>query len=259
MGGVDFSNGFIKFPRLECWKEWSRDPVSLALFVHLLTRANREPKEWGGIMIQRGQLATSRRHLAETTGIPEQRIRTALDKLTREGLTQYLTHGLTSARRQGATSELTHGFTLVTICNFDDYEGPRPSANPRTNPRGNGEATHELTQYPTTTKEDIKNISAGAPDFYLDLLSSWRDYKRENNETLSPSQLAAALRKIRNYSGDDPDAAALVVDTAISSRWRDIMPIPKELAALAASKAASATPAAPAPRKHLNAEDLENY
>ena len=256
MAGVDFSNGFVKLPRLECWKEWSRDPVSLALFVHLLTRANREPKAWDGIMIQRGQLATSRRHLAEATGIPEQRIRTALDKLSREGLTQYLTHGLTSARRQGATSELTHGFTLITICNFDDYEGPRPSTNPRTNPRENGEATHELTQYPTTTKEDIRNISADAPDFLLEQLILWRDYRHEKGEELTPSQLKAAAQKIRKYSGDDPEKAAAVVSEAISAGWRDLF-LPKK--AFAALEAKTPAPAAPAPRRPLNLEDLEKY
>lgn len=256
MGGVELSAGFVKFPRAECYKHWSLDPLCLALFVHLLARANREPKEWNGIRIERGQLVTSRRNLSQITGISEQSVRTALAKLTREGLTQYLTHGLAHAVRQGATSDLTHGYTIITICNFDNYEGYSRDANPRGNQRDKEEATHAATQKPTTTKEDIKNICADAPDILLDPLTDWAKYCEEQGRPLAlPSQVAAAAKQIRQLSGDDPAKAVIVVREAISNGWKGLHRPNKAFAAL---EAAEAAPAAPASKyKPLNPEDLE--
>lgn len=99
--------GWIKLHRKLINWEWYQDSNMVHLFIHLLLSANHKPGKWRGISIERGQLITGRNKLSEQTGISQQSIRTCLDKLK-------------------ATSELTskptNKYTIITICNYDDYQ-----------------------------------------------------------------------------------------------------------------------------------------
>lgn len=46
--------GWIKLHRQLLTWEWYDEPNTLRLFLHLLLKANIEPKEWRGTMIQPG-------------------------------------------------------------------------------------------------------------------------------------------------------------------------------------------------------------
>lgn len=99
--------GWIKLHRKFIDWEWYTDIPVNALFIHLLLTANYEDKKWKGIVIKRGQLVTSRQHLAEGTGLSEQQVRTALEKLKS-------THNI--------TSKSTNKYTLITIENYELYQ-----------------------------------------------------------------------------------------------------------------------------------------
>ncbi len=255
MGKVE-NFGFIKFPRDIYQEPWAHRPSCVALFVYLLTHANLEAKDWDGIRIDRGQLVTSRSALVSGTGCSEKTIRRDLDLLEQYGAAKKRAYTGAKPFRPSGADGRAKSFTLITICNYDSYSGrlveagqakPASEMQPRANHRANHTAT---------TKEDIRNISADAPDFLLEQLILWRDYRHEKGEELTPSQLAAALEKIRKFSGDDPEKAAAVVREAISAGWRDLF-LPKK--AFAALEAKTPAPAAPAPRRPLNLEDLEKY
>lgn len=86
--GIDTSMGFVAFPRgLTTW-EWYDDPNTCRLFIHLLLTANWKDKPWHGMTIRAGSRVTSRRVLAEETGLSEMQVRTALQHLETTG---YLT------------------------------------------------------------------------------------------------------------------------------------------------------------------------
>ena len=72
-----------------------------------MLKANFKDKNWQGVVVQRGQLVTSRDHLALETGLSVKQIRLALDKLKSTGEISIKT---------------TNKFTLVTIENYTLYQ-----------------------------------------------------------------------------------------------------------------------------------------
>ena len=101
------NDGWIKIHRKFREWEWYRDSKMVHLFIHLITTANHKPGKWKGIEVNRGQLITGRKKLSEETGISERSIRTCFDRLTKTGET---------------TSRTTNKYTLITICNYENYQ-----------------------------------------------------------------------------------------------------------------------------------------
>lgn len=87
--------------------EWYTDSKMVHLFVHLLLSANHERSNWRGVNIERGQLITGVNSISSATGISAQSIRTGLNRLK-------------------STSEITikstNKYSIITICNYDDYQ-----------------------------------------------------------------------------------------------------------------------------------------
>ena len=115
--------GFIKLPRALLSEPWARRPASLALFVHLLAKANLEAKDWEGVRIERGQLVTSRSALVSATGISEKCVRNALQELEQAGRAKQRAYFGAKPFRASGAKQRAKSFTLITICNFDDYSG----------------------------------------------------------------------------------------------------------------------------------------
>ena len=90
-------SGFIKMHRRIVEWEWYRDIPVRVLFEHLLLRANYKDLRFRGCEIRRGSLAASRRSLAEETGLSEQQIRTALEKLRCTGEIETAAKGLSKS------------------------------------------------------------------------------------------------------------------------------------------------------------------
>lgn len=99
--------GWIRLQRSLIDWGWSDNPEMVALWIHLLLRANYTQKEWHGVTIERGQLITGREQLSEVTGISERSIRTFLNRLVKGG---------------EITLKSTNKFTIITICKYDKYQ-----------------------------------------------------------------------------------------------------------------------------------------
>ena len=120
--------GYIKLPRELLAAPIARQPQRLALFVHLLLMANREAKEWNGVRIERGQVVTSLRSLSTRCGLSVSGVRTALNGLCREGIAQVSAKVGARPQMGGPAQVAAQGYTVVTLCNFDSYEGPAVEA-----------------------------------------------------------------------------------------------------------------------------------
>ena len=79
----------------------------MRVFIHLLLKANVRGKTFKGCLVKRGQVAVSEQALAAELHLSRQKIRTAMDHLTRTGELSLVAHGT---------------FTLVTINNYDRYQ-----------------------------------------------------------------------------------------------------------------------------------------
>lgn len=111
--------GWIKIHRGILDWEWYSDTNCVRLALHLLLKANFQQRRWQGMVIERGQLVTSRSVMSRETGLSEREIRTAISKL---GKSEFL------------TSETTSRHTIVTICNYERYQSyeyiERPAERP---------------------------------------------------------------------------------------------------------------------------------
>lgn len=156
------NNGYIKlYRKLLKWCWWN-DRDTRDLFIYLLLAANWEDKPFEGITVKRGQLLTSLASLSENVGISTRSVRTALKHLI---------------STSDVTTETTNRWTLVTIVNFEKYQGR------------DKKATSKMTSYltndrqasdkrPTRTKEykESKNINNTTKKTVADVLSD-SDYE----------------------------------------------------------------------------------
>jgi uncharacterized phage protein (TIGR02220 family) len=106
--------GFVVFHRKVTEWCWYKKPYMLRLFTHLILMANHRPQQWEGVTVERGQLVTGRLALSEQTGISQQSIRTCLTRLERTG---------------EISVKSTNKFSIITICNYDKYQGQKNEAN----------------------------------------------------------------------------------------------------------------------------------
>jgi biotin operon repressor len=140
------------------------------LFQHLIRKANHAPQRWEGITVERGQLICGRKSLSESTGISEQTIRTCLNRLksTKE-----------------ITIESTKSFSIITINNYEDYQGEDGQVNHRFNQASNQQSTNNqptINQQLTTNNNDNNDKNVKNDKKYI----ITNDAKNENTERVNP-------------------------------------------------------------------------
>lgn len=137
------TEGWIKIHRKLIDWEWLDCPEMVGLWVNLLLRANYEDKEWHGRTIKRGQMVTSIRDIAKFSGLSLQQARTCIERLKS-------THEI--------TQESTRLFTIITICNYDRYQGDEECANTRSGTPSNKQITHRQPSIPYSSSSKSKHI-----------------------------------------------------------------------------------------------------
>lgn len=159
------NGGWVKsFRKLLDWG-WFTVPNTAHLFQYCLLKANVTDKMWRGQLVARGSFITSRNSLMVGTGLTEQEVRTALEHLTSTGEIQ---------------AQATNLYTLITISNYDYYQGTKDIDQPTEQPT-NKPATPPTEQ--PANQPHLKNI---------------RSKKKENNNN-TPTGVGV--------SGNDPDDA----------------------------------------------------
>lgn len=132
--------GWLKlFYQFRDW-EWYGDPNMVALFIHLLLRANFKPVRRKGEIYGRGVVITSREELSRETGISERTIRTCLTRLkTTDEIT-------IKATKQGS---------VITLTNYDKYQSPNAESDQVNDQPSDQQATNKR---PTTDQQPTSSI-----------------------------------------------------------------------------------------------------
>ena len=105
--------GWIKLNRNITEWRWFRNPITLAVWVHLLVRANYKDVQIGHDTVQRGEVYLTQDMLATEIGITRKQLRTALEHLSETG-------EIRATKKIGKV-------VVISIPNYDAYqsEGPR--------------------------------------------------------------------------------------------------------------------------------------
>ena len=159
-------NGFILLHRkLKQWG-WYKDSVVKDLFLHLLLSASFKDFEWMGRQLKAGQLITGRKRLAEELDFTERQIRTALDKLKSTG---------------EVTIETTNKYTIITVVNWEDYQGLDKIATSKTTNKRPALSVNKLltsietlekSTKKTTNKDELQSLINSGIDEIKKILST---------------------------------------------------------------------------------------
>lgn len=125
---------FIKVYRKFMEWEWYTDVNTKTLFIHCLLRANWKPGRWKGINYNAGEFITSLPSLADESGLSIQQVRTSLDKLISTG-------EITSKTTDSVTGKKLTKNRIITINNWNAYQGDNSQVNSQTNSEPNSQAT----------------------------------------------------------------------------------------------------------------------
>lgn len=99
--------GFIKINReITNWK-WYRNPITKAVFLHILLQANYEAHDFENITISRGEFVSSYPSLAKDLGVTVMQARTAIKHLKSTG---------------EITAKAYSKFTVFSVVNYDMYQ-----------------------------------------------------------------------------------------------------------------------------------------
>ena len=111
--------GYIKIHRaIEDW-EWADDCIMFYFWVRILIKANREDKQWRGIMVKRGSLVTTVSSLSRELKLSVKHVRTCIDRLI---------------KGKEITVNTANNNTHITICKYDDYQGHVTNEQQTNNP-----------------------------------------------------------------------------------------------------------------------------
>ena len=183
------------FRELLQW-EWFQKAEMVQLFIYLLLKANCVDKQWQGITIKRGQLATSNATMRQDLRLSEQQIRTCIKRLISTGEITY---------------KSTNRYVVITICNYDKYQEIGNSINEQNNEQTNNQSTDEqraINEQSTTTKE-VKNIRSKEYNI--------KDIKQESG---SNDQLSSASDEAQSVEPEKPKAEKLPFKD-IKAMWNE--------------------------------------
>lgn len=186
------------FRELLQW-EWFQKAEMVQLFIYLLLKANCVDKQWQGITIKRGQLATSNATIRQDLRLSEQQIRTCIKRLISTGEITY---------------KSTNRYVVITICNYDKYQEIGNPINEQNNVQNNNQSTDEqraINEQSTTTKE-IKNIRSKEYNI--------KDIKQESG---SNDQLSSASDEAKAVQPEKPKTEKLPFKE-IKEMWNETCP-----------------------------------
>lgn len=227
----DIQNGWMKIPT-----KWYRETSIKACREHamlqwLVMNANITESEWNGITIKRGQVVTSLSKLSEGVQQSTQQTRNTLNNIV---------------SNKEVTKIATKTYTIITICNFDDYVG----LNFYDNKEENKESTQRATQSGTKNQhreqqqirdnKDIrlredntppyppkgKEIASAILKFWMTGIRPRREEKKkfrekEKNST-RPSWLRNSNRQLTSGSPTNPNSGSHTRRKALKRSTTDL-------------------------------------
>lgn len=137
--------GWVKLHRRFVNWEWVDEPNMVSLFIHLILRASNRDTKWKGQEIKRGQVIFGLKKWSIETGISIQTLRTCLEKLKSTG---------------EINTQSTHKFTLITICNYNDYQKVERGSQHATNTPTNTQSTRNQQH-----REKVKKVKNKKKDY----------------------------------------------------------------------------------------------
>lgn len=177
--------GWIKIhERLLDWK-WASCPETLALWIHILLRANYKDSQWCGFVVRRGSFITSIGDLAKDTGLSTRQVRTSLARLI---------------STKAVTSKTTNKFTMITVCKYDSYQATENSSDKQNDKQATSKTTSKMTSTSTskTTSRDSMLTDCKCESCEITENSSDKQNDKQNDKQIDKQSDKQIDNKYRN-------------------------------------------------------------
>lgn len=241
-------SGWIKIHKKLIDWEWADCPETMALWIHILLRANYEDRKWQGQMIPRGSFVTSVSILSKETGLSARQIRTSLKRLI---------------STNEVTSKTTNRCTVISVCKYDSYQleettDDKPSDKPcdkqATSKRQTSDKRATTTkEYKEIYKESISkdidekvsemenladsltcsskapiDLSFVAPEL-SDIFNGFLDMRKKIGKPLrTQGGIKGRYDKLMKLSSGNIELAVKIARQSISHEWRDFYELKEE-------------------------------
>jgi len=178
--------GHIKLHRSIINWEWFDDEKTLKLFLYLLIKASWKNKKWKGMTVLRGELFCSIESLANGANLSIQEVRSRLINMQTSG---------------EITRRSTNKYTVITICNYDDYQAVEIEDNKQPNKPTTNQQQHLKKENKEKKEEGLQKVI----DVYIkmkadstdEVYRSFVDFILGENPTGEP--LDACLSFVKPY------------------------------------------------------------
>lgn len=210
---------FIMLDRnIQEWR-WYTKGNTFRVFIHLLLNANIKPKGFEGIVIDRGQLATSHESISKSLNLSVQEVRTAIKHLKTTG-------EITITRRPN--------FQVITVTNYNTYQSNQQSSNNHltiNQQSSNNQSTIEQQQ--SNNSNNYNNVYNGenerseaaqphSPTAETPLRGSYKNVRLTDDEFEAikkrfPSDWGTRINRLSKYMADSKKTYASHYDTII--KW----------------------------------------
>lgn len=180
--------GYVKIFRSILDWEWAGNPEMLGFWVYLLMKAETSPRKWRGMVIKRGQFVTTVRELSEETGLTVRQIRTIFSKLQ---------------ATNEMTNKTTNKYTIVTICNYERYNGAENDERQTKRQTNDKQATNKMTNK-KKPETPVNTAIEALPKTPNDKQNDKQDLEKPKSEPALADNLYTCSNNIKHSDNIDP-------------------------------------------------------
>lgn len=210
------AEGYIKLSRNILDWGWYGSADTFRVFLHILLSANYVDGNFKGIVIKRGQMATSHEKLAEKLDLSVQNVRTALKHLKQTGEIETERHSK---------------FQLITVKNYDVYQGDCLTINQQST---NNQLTinQQSTNSQLTTIKERKNNKKGRkkeiyiPDELSEAMGEFIEMRKNIKKPMTDEAVKRLLEKLSKMGNLETQKAILY--QSIDHCWQSVYELKKE-------------------------------
>lgn len=157
---ADTSTGWVKLFRSFTKWGWYTDVSVKVVYLHLILAANSKDTIWNNLTIKRGQLVTSYRNLGADVGLDAHSTHRAVKKLCETG---------------EISVQSNARFSIITLNNYDTFQGKQRCANVDSNVAGNtGAIKQEYKKNIRRIKEDTPPADSACAENSAEVFTGWK-------------------------------------------------------------------------------------
>ena len=204
---------YIKLDRKLLNWEWSDDPNTLALWIHILLQANWEERSWHGQIFERGTFPTSVAKLSEETGLTIKQTRTCLEHL--------------KATNEVAIKATNRG-TKIIVNKWEEYQcSDGQSGELKGKQTSNQTANKGQTKgNPLRKKErkEIKEIYKGYSDSFLEAMNAFKEMRKSIKKPLTDRAEQMILNRLSELATNEYQQIE-IINQSVMNAWQNVYPI----------------------------------